>query len=333
MSVRGTPASFNAVFKNAQTLYRQAISQTGTKLNAQKAWKAANTALKSAATPKQKIAANTLRNNAHSRLVEHTRNRDARIKYEYFWYNGLTCSTLHTKAQRIVTEMYPSTQEAVARLNYRCAPSGTKKRILNQLTNRLVGVNGQNILGQNAILNYVFSDNWFERQYQEVRNALETKQKVVLAGHSHGGLIVTYIAERLNKELNPSELSKLTVITLGSVRWLSPNSIPKIKKFYQILNVGDFALIESGVSAPRPYTRTNKASQNNKILWNSSNINWKFHKPMNTIVNKTKGIRWLWPESGFSRGHFSRVPWLSGHTSYNYSGLHKAVKNYFAPIN
>lgn len=333
MSIRGTPASFNAAFKNAQTLYRQAISQTGTKLNAQKAWKAANTALKSAATPKQKIVANTLRNNAHSRLLEHTRNLYTKIKYEYFWYNGLTCSTVHTKAQRTVTEMYPSTQEAVARLNYRCAPSGTKRRILNQLTNRLVAFNTQNVIGQNAVLNYIFSDNWFERQYQDVRNAIETKQKVVLAGHSHGGLIVTYIAERLNKELNPSELSKLTVITLGSVRWLSPNSIPKIKKFYQILNVGDFALIESGVSAPRPYTRTNKASQNNKMLWNSSNINWKFHKPMNTIVNKTKGIRWLWPESGFSRGHFSRMPWLSGHTAYNYSGLHKAVKNYFVPIN
>jgi uncharacterized protein YcfL len=324
---QGLPRNYTSAMKNAQTLYRQAISQTGGKANAQKAWRAASHARNLATTTRQKTAANTLRNNAHSRLLEHTRNRDIRIKYEYFWYNGLTCSSLHTKEQRIVSELYPSTQHAIARLNYRCAPSGTKTRILNQL----VGANSQNILGQNSVLNYVFLDNWFERQYQEVRNALETKQKVVLAGHSHGGLIVTYIAERLNKELGPSELSKLTVITLGSVRWLSPNSIPKIKKFYQILNVGDFALIASGVIAPRPYTRTNRVSQNNKMLWNSSNINWKFHKPMNTTVNKTKGIRWLWPESGFSRGHFSRLPFPSGHISYNYSGLHQAVKNYFVP--
>lgn len=220
------------------------------------------------------------RQNSRARELQNNNKNNTNIKCELYWFNGLTTYTTAVNRGRVKTEDYPG-----MRLKFRSAHMGTVRRVLQRLTRA------------NYLTKRWDPQSYIEKTYKEIKRSVLNRVQVVIAGHSHGGLITTLMAEKLNSDPEvPSEkLNNLYIVTFNTIRIIDPSIIPRISHLYQIVNTNDIAQIPSGYLRPILSTfRAHPVSQTNGMLWNG-NLNIKHDKSTtHTFLNRKTKLLWLW---------------------------------------
>jgi hypothetical protein len=286
------------------------IRTTANRENAQRRRNIARNAQLRANQEKREAAAARRRANQEAREYR-TAPINSETKCELFWFNGATSYTHGMGRRRVHTEKYPGYI-----LKFRSAPQGTLSRIMTKL------------LGLNRIFNHRDPQDWLSNMYQEVKMAVKSLKKVVIAGHSHGGLITTIMAENLNKdpEVTDADLKKVYVVTFNSIRLISKSDIPRIK-LWQIVNEADVASAVSHTTTMvgrLPY-QAQRVTNANNVLWNhNKNFTWKFTpKTTHSYLDRRRGIKWLW------RRNTGKTGPIASHKDYDFDEFIAAVENFF----
>jgi hypothetical protein len=256
-----------------------------------------------AARKTARLQANILANKYRAQGVNRT------TVCELFWFNGATSFTHGMGRRRVNTESHPGYL-----LKFRSAPRGTASRILTKL------------FGLDHIFRHRDPDDWLSNMYEEVKYSVQNLKKVVIAGHSHGGLISTIMAENLanDPDITNEDRAKVYVVTFNSIRLVNPSHLKGIK-IWQIVNVGDVARFVSRGGPPFFGNYSQPVTNVNNVLWNHNrNFTWKFtSKTTHSYINHSQGVRWLWRRNTGRRGP------IASHSDIDFDEFIDAVTNYF----
>jgi hypothetical protein len=246
-----------------------------------------NTRLRAAQNAQKKKNENAIA----ARLLNNASNNQG-ILCEMYWFNGWTTYSTGSNRGRVQTENHGN-----IRLKFRSAPKGTSHRVFEIYLNKSRKTDIDPLI--------YTKDPWIQKQYEEIKRSVLNKVQVVIAGHSHGGMLTTLFAQMLNNDPDvPQEkLTNLHVVTFNAIRLIRRNQVPRISHFYQIANIDDVAQFRR--TAPRQNNSIVVSNKNFMLgrvrLGNNlkyrSNLNFRFNnKATHAKFDPRLNVLWLWKQ-------------------------------------